>query len=83
MSTPRAPELKLAKLPDRSPVKMTIAVAPALHGNLIAYAKLYHKVHGVAEPLAALVPYMLGSFLASDKAFARVKNNRTAVSPNK
>lgn len=83
MNTPRTSGLKLAKLPDRSPVKMAIAFPPALHGDLLAYAELYHEAHGVAEPLAALVPYMLESFLASDRAFAFAKKGRTAVPPNK
>jgi hypothetical protein len=83
MTTPGAPTLKLAKLPDRSPVKMTITIAPALHGELLAYAELYHEVHGVTEPLAALVPYMLESFLANDRAFAFAKKKRSAVPPNK
>ena len=83
MSTPRAPDFKLAKLPDRSPVKMTIALAPAVHGELLAYAELYHEVHGVAEPVAALVPYMLESFLASDRAFANAKKKRSAKPPDK
>jgi hypothetical protein len=83
MNTLRALELKLAKLPDRSPVKMTIALAPPLHGELLAYADLYHEVHGVAEPLATLVPHMLESFLASDRAFVFAKKKRSAAPPNK
>ncbi len=83
MNSPRPLELKLARLPDRSPVKMTIALAPALHGELLAYAELYHEVQGVAEPLAHLVPYMLESFLASDRAFVRAKKNRSTAPSNK
>ncbi len=83
MNTPRAHELKLAKLPDRSTVKLSIALAPALHAQLLAYAHLYHEVHGVAEPVTELVPYMLEKFLASDKGFARAKKNRATALPEK
>ncbi len=34
-------ELRIAKLPDRNPVKITIAVLPELHDALHDYAKLY------------------------------------------
>jgi len=35
------PELKLARLPDRTPVKLTISVLPDLHQRLGDYAALY------------------------------------------
>ena len=35
------PELKLAKLPDRMPVKLTITVQPDLAQALRAYAAVY------------------------------------------
>ena len=65
------PDLKLAKLPDRTPVKLTISVAPELHRALEDYARIYQEVHGVAEPVIELVPAMLASFLDSDRTFHR------------
>ena len=64
-------DLKLAKLPDRTPIKLTITVNPDLHRALGDYAALYTEAYGEAEPLAELVPHMLAAFLASDRGFAR------------
>jgi hypothetical protein len=63
------PDLKLAKLPDRSPVKVTITIAPDLHQALGAYAEIYAETYGAAEPVQELIPAMLASFLESDRAF--------------
>ena len=64
-------QLKLAKLPDRTPVKVTINVPPDLHQALGAYAELYGETYGAAEPVQELIPAMLASFLESDRAFAQ------------
>ena len=69
------PELKLAKLPDRTPVKLTITITPDLHQMLQDYAALYAEAYGHQEPVAELVPAMLAAFLDSDRTFAR---SRTA-----
>jgi hypothetical protein len=63
------PDLKLGKLRDRTPVKLTIGIAPELSEALAAYAELYLATYGEAEPVQALVPAMLERFLESDRAF--------------
>lgn len=65
------PELRLARLPDRTPVKMTISVSPDLAAALADYAELYREAYGDAEPVQELIPAMLAGFLESDRAFAR------------
>lgn len=65
------PNLKLGKLPDRTPVKLNITIMPDLAEDLAAYAALYRETYGQDEPVAELVPAMLASFLESDRAFAR------------
>lgn len=65
------PNLKLAQLPDRTPVKLGISVTPDLHQALNDYAALYAQTYGREEPVAELIPAMLAAFLDSDKAFAR------------
>lgn len=70
-------ELKLGKLPDRTPVKLTITIAPSLNQALQAYAELYRETYGQAEPMAELIPYMLESFLASDRSYAKALKNRS------
>ena len=63
------PELKLAQLPDRTPIKLSISVMPHLHQALTQYAALYAQAYGREEPVADLVPAMLSAFLESDRAF--------------
>lgn len=65
------PELRLARLPERAPVKLTIFVSPDLNNMLNEYAAAYEQAYGRAEPVCELVPAMLASFLESDRAFAR------------
>lgn len=64
-------ELKLPKLPDRTPVKLTITVGAELHQALKEYADLYQATYGTAEPVTDLIPFMLEAFLQSDKSFLR------------
>ena len=71
-------DLKLPKLPERTPVKLTIAVAPDLHLALTQYARLYAETYGREEPVNELVPAMLTAFLESDRTFSR---SRKAKAP--
>ena len=66
-------DFKLAKIPDRTPVKMTIQLLPDLADALQQYAAAYEKAYGKAEQVADLIPFMLSAFLESDRAFARAK----------
>jgi hypothetical protein len=65
-------ELKLPRIPDRTPVKMVIHLLPELSEALGAYAAAYERAYGKAEPIADLIPYMLVAFLESDRSFARM-----------
>lgn len=62
--------MKLAKLPDRTAVKITVSIPPELARALDAYAEMYAEAYGAAEPVQELVPAILASFLESDRAFA-------------
>lgn len=64
-------DLKLAKLPDRTPVKLTIHLTPTLAEALTAYAAVYEAAYGRMETVADLIPHMLALFLESDREFAR------------
>ena len=68
--------LKLRRLPDRAPVRLTVAIAPELHRLHEAYAALYQAAYGAEETVANLVPFMLQTFLESDRAFQRVRRMR-------
>jgi hypothetical protein len=68
--------LKLPKLPDRVPVKITISLTPELNQALADYAALYVETYGQPEPVAELIPAMLVGFLESDRAFSRARQSR-------
>ena len=63
------PEIKLARLPDRTPVKLTVSLPPEVHLALVAYASFYEGAYGEEEPVSELVPAMLAAFLDADRAF--------------
>lgn len=65
------PDLRLRKLSNRTPIKISISISPELNQALLDYAALYQEVYGQPEPVQELVPAMLASFLEADKAFAR------------
>lgn len=67
-------ELRLPKLPDRTPVKLTITVMPDLLRRLQDYAAAYAEAYGQEEPVIELIPAMLASFLDSDRGFARAQS---------
>ncbi len=69
-------ELKLGKLPDRTPLKLTISVLPELHQALAEYAAIYAETYGQTEAIADLVPAMLSSFLEGDRAFGKARASR-------
>lgn len=64
-------ELRLGKLPDRTPVKLAIQVMPDLHQALTDYAALYAQAYGREEAVAELIPAMLAAFLDGDRAFTK------------
>jgi hypothetical protein len=70
------PELKLAKLPDRTAVKLAITITPDLHQMLQDYAALYAEAYGQKEAVPELIPAMLAAFLESDRAFAKARASR-------
>ena len=71
-------DIKLGKLPDRTPVKLTISVSPDLNQALGAYAELYNETYGASEPVQELIPAMLARFLDSDRVFVLNRRRRTS-----
>jgi hypothetical protein len=66
-------DLKLAKLPDRTPVKLAITITPELQNALRDYAAIYAQTYGTEEPVVELIPAMLAAFLESDRSFIRAR----------
>ena len=67
------PELKLGKLPDRTPVKISFAASPELNQALRDYAAVYRAAYGQGEAVEELVPFMLEAFLEGDRGFAKAR----------
>jgi len=65
--------LRLGKLPNRTPVKLTIAVDPDLHAALTDYAEIYAQTYSAPERIETLAPFMLEGFLNGDAAFKRAR----------
>ena len=69
-------DLKLAKLPDRKPVRITITVRPEFNASLQAYAELYRESYGEEETVQQLIPFMLEGFLKGDSGFAKARREK-------
>lgn len=65
--------LRLAKLPDMTPVKMTISCDRKLHLLLEDYARIYNEKYGEKVKPSALIPSMVSSFLMSDNGFKKAR----------
>ena len=73
-------ELKLARLPDRKPVKIGIVVSPGLNQRLEDYARAYKEAYGDEEKVSELIPFILDQFLAGDRRFNGKRRESTARS---
>jgi len=62
-------DLKLPKLPERTPIKITISVMPDLFEALNAYADAYEAAYGRREAVPDLIPAMLSAFIETDRHF--------------
>ncbi len=69
MSTAR--KLRLGPLPSQASTKLTFTCPTSLREDLDRYAALHAQTYGEAVDAAALIPYMLEAFIASDRGFRR------------
>ena len=65
--------LKIGKLPDTTPVKITVSVDPDLQSELQLYAEIYEQTYGEKTSVSAIVPFMLRCFMSGDTAFKRAR----------
>jgi predicted nucleotidyltransferase len=72
--------IRLAKLPDRTAIKLTISVLPELQQQLVDYAAFYRETYGTEEPVVELIPAIVEAFLQSDKASSNHSTPREAPS---
>jgi hypothetical protein len=75
-------KLKLTTIVDDRPVKLAVELPAAVHRDLIAYAEILAREsgQGVSDP-AKLIGPMLARFMATDRAFARLRRARPASPP--
>lgn len=74
-------KLKLYAIEDDKPVRLTIDLPATVHRDLVVYAEAIGQGTGRAtvEP-AKLVPPMLARFMATDRAFAKLRRIRSKQS---
>lgn len=67
-------KLKLSALDDDKPVKLTVELPAAIHRDLVAYGQvLAHQTgQGAPEPAKLIAP-MIARFMATDRAFAKLR----------
>lgn len=73
MVKPNKAALRIAKLPDLTPVKLTVSLDPELHQMLEDYARIYGDSYGETVKPAELIPSMITGFLATDSVFKRAR----------
>ena len=77
-------KLKLGLLADDKPLKISIELPAAVHRDLVAYARVLGRTTGqtAPDPSKLIVP-MIQRFMASDRAFAKARHDRSAqVAPD-
>ncbi len=67
-------KLKLGTIPDDKPVKLTVELPAVIHRDLVAYGNALGREtgQGAVEP-AKLIGPMLARFMATDRAFAKLR----------
>ncbi|MDE2562718.1 MAG: DUF2274 domain-containing protein [Sphingomonadales bacterium] len=73
-------KLRLGRIEDEKPVKVTIELTGAVHRDLARYAEAHARETGLTQPLPPerLIPPMLERFMATDRAFARKRSASSA-----
>ncbi|GLQ21311.1 DUF2274 domain-containing protein [Algimonas porphyrae] len=65
--------LKIGKLPDTTPVKLSLSIPPNLQADLEDYAAVYADAYGEKAKVTDLIPSMLAGFMASDSNFKKAR----------
>ena len=70
--------LKLSTIGDDKPVRLTIELPANVHRDLALYAEVLGQGTGktAVEP-AKLIPPMLARFMATDRAFAKIRRTKS------
>ena len=73
--------LKLSTIEDDKPVKLSIELPAAVHRDLAVYAEALAQRTGkdAVDPVK-LIPPMLARFMATDRAFAKLRRTKSKES---
>lgn len=66
-------KLKLGPIPDDKPVKVALELPADVHRDLVAYAEALARETGETHEPAKLIAPMLARFMATDRAFAKLR----------
>lgn len=69
-------KLRLGPIPKTEMVKLTITLHAALKTDLDRYAELHAQAWGQPIDTAALIPFMLETFIAHDRGFRKANRGR-------
>ena len=69
-------KLKLGAIPDDKPVKITLELPANVHRDLVAYAEALARETGQTHEPAKLIAPMLARFMATDRAFAKLRRRQ-------
>ena len=72
-------KLKLGAISDDKPIKITLELPASVHRDLVAYSEILVDQSGqrISDPIKLIGP-MLARFMATDRAFARLRKMRQA-----
>ena len=72
-------KLKLGAIADDRPVKLTVELPASIHRDLVAYGQVLAREtgQGAVEPAKLIAP-MLQRFMATDRAFAKLRRGSVA-----
>ncbi len=74
-------KLKLNAIEDDKPVRLTIELPAAVHRDLSFYAEALGQGTGKATvEVVRIIPPMLARFMATDRAFAKLRRVRSKQS---
>ncbi|TSD59549.1 DUF2274 domain-containing protein [Variovorax sp. KBS0712] len=70
-------KLRLGPLPKATTVKLTVTIPSDLKAMLDRYATQHSQTYGEPVDAASLVPHMLETFMARDRAFKAMRTKTT------
>jgi hypothetical protein len=72
-------KLKLGRIADDKPVRVSVELPAAVHRDLLAYAEVLSRTTGQSAPEPAkLIAPMVERFMATDRAFTKARRERIA-----